>query len=277
MTDSAVRFRTPSEPVSVIMPMRNAEAFVARALRSTLRALNAHSEVLILDDGSTDTSAEVVRSFNDRRVKLHVHAGEPLGVPSALNELLSHSKLALVARMDADDVVLPWRFHSSLKMLERFGGFTFAPAVYINRRSFPLRPSNLAPLDGRNLGSKLLLKNPLIHPTMVCEKEYLDRLDGYAVAGAEDYDLWLRAYGANIPLSRSSVPTILYRQHSAQVTGGFREKATKRDAWFKEDALKQAWKSAYAAHYGREFGFDGAETDSLVNYIEQYRNSMSTQ
>ncbi len=92
--------------VSVIVPCRNGEPFVADAVRSVL-AQNVDLEVVLVDDGSTDTSVQSVRAIGDPRVR--IIEGPRTGVSSATNAALPHLRGQLMARCDADDLYPPGR------------------------------------------------------------------------------------------------------------------------------------------------------------------------
>src|SRR5213593_4773866 len=97
--------------VSVIMPMRNAERFFAESLHSVLNQQSRGSsfdlEVVVVDDGSTDRSARIVREMNDPRIRLV--AGPQRGISAAFNAGLAEARGEMIARCDADDLYPPGR------------------------------------------------------------------------------------------------------------------------------------------------------------------------
>jgi glycosyltransferase involved in cell wall biosynthesis len=90
-----------SDLISILMPMRNAQAYVREALASLLAQRGVNLEVIVVDDGSTDRSAEVVRSMDDARIKLV--PGPRKGIAAALNAGLAAATGDLLCRCDADD------------------------------------------------------------------------------------------------------------------------------------------------------------------------------
>jgi glycosyltransferase involved in cell wall biosynthesis len=88
--------------VSVIIPMKNAERYVREAVESVLKQDGVELEVVVVDDGSTDRSADIVRGIGDSRVR--IIAGPRQGIAAAFNAGLATAKGELVARCDADDV-----------------------------------------------------------------------------------------------------------------------------------------------------------------------------
>ena len=106
-----------SQPlISVVMPMRNCAAYVEQALRSVLAQPNVNLEVVVIDDGSTDNSAQVVREISDARIKLV--PGPRKGIAAALNEGLRHATGEFFARCDADDWYAPDRLAWQLQLLQ---------------------------------------------------------------------------------------------------------------------------------------------------------------
>lgn len=208
---------TRGDRITVLMPVRNCAATVGRALRSTLRALPSDARVFVRSDGSTDDTVSAVRAVADSRVVLEC-GDESIGVVSSLNHLLEGVDTPLVARMDGDDICLPWRFVAQQRRLVRGDDFVFAttPTWHDNRRLLlPAKPLSISP-EGAPF--TLLVENGLAHPTLVARTEAMRRFGGYRAVPSEDYDLWLRAALGGAKLSRVATPGIIYRRHVAQVT-----------------------------------------------------------
>src|SRR5205814_7748320 len=91
--------------ISVIIPMRNAERYVRAAVESVLAQKDVELEVIVVDDGSTDGSAEVVRGIGDARVR--IIPGPQKGISASFNAGLAEARGELLARCDADDLYPP--------------------------------------------------------------------------------------------------------------------------------------------------------------------------
>ena len=106
--------------ISVIMPVYNAERYVADAIRSILEQTYSHFEFIIVDDGSTDGTVKIIHKCagRDSRVRL-VYLTHGNG-PSAANAGIALAQGEFIARMDADDVALPERFSIQLARLSQF-------------------------------------------------------------------------------------------------------------------------------------------------------------
>jgi len=201
--------------LSVLLPARNAAGTIEAALRSTLRALPDDAEILVLDDASSDGTAELVRGVGDRRVKLTI-APENLGVARGLSQLLDQAEGDLVARMDADDVCLPGRFSGQLAAIDRGADLVFTTFQVIGAGlKLPALPVPFGPEAGR---LALLLDCPYPHSTALARRSALVDVGGYRASVAEDYDLWLRAAAAGSRIVRLGRAGILLRVSAGQIT-----------------------------------------------------------
>ena len=104
--------------VSVLMPVYNAEKYLAASIGSILAQTYGDFELLICDDASTDGSLEIVRSFDDTRMTLLTNR-ENLGNAATRNRLIEHASGEYVAVLDADDTAEPDRLARQVDFLER--------------------------------------------------------------------------------------------------------------------------------------------------------------
>jgi len=200
------------------MPARNAERTIGDALTSTLRAMPRDAELIVLDDASGDRTPEIASSTGDPRVEV-VSVTERLGVVRAAGTLLERATGELVARMDADDICLPWRFRAELAAIERGSDIVFSSFQIIGdglRR--PALPVGFGAAAAR---LAMLIDCPFPHSTMLGRTDVLRTAGGYRPdAVGEDYDLWLRAAARGARLARLARPTVLLRKSATQVTAG---------------------------------------------------------
>jgi glycosyltransferase involved in cell wall biosynthesis len=224
--------------LSVLIPARNAVDTIGASLSSTLRALPRDSEVLVLDDGSTDGTGDRARAVRDERLRV-IRSDSPSGVAGALNHLLQEAQGEFIARMDADDVVLPGRFRLQLARLSPDLDLLFGGVVHFGshlRMPYPSPPLAMSP---RAFPTALLIDNPVAHSTLLARRSTMNDLGGYRNCLAEDYDLWLRAASNGRRIGRLSVPLIALRRHPGQVTA---------DAgWAARAAAEDEWQESYAA------------------------------
>jgi glycosyltransferase involved in cell wall biosynthesis len=107
----------PNNPViSVLMPAYNTERFILRNLQSLLAQTFEDFELLVVDDGSTDRTMELVTALPDRRIR-YFRNQQNLGIVGSLNRGFALARGTFIARIDADDLCHPTRFERQLKLL----------------------------------------------------------------------------------------------------------------------------------------------------------------
>jgi glycosyltransferase involved in cell wall biosynthesis len=204
--------------LSVILPVRNGEGTIAQAVTSTLRALPRDGQIVVFDDGSTDSTGVILSGLESPSVRI-ITSPAPVGIASALNTLIERTDSEFIARMDADDVTLPGRFAYQRRAIGPEAAVNFTTVHEwrpdSRRRVSPAVP---LPISARAFPYHLLMVNPVSHPTLFATRDALVRVGGYRQVPAEDYDLWLRLAIEGIGIRRLALPTLLYRRHQQQVT-----------------------------------------------------------
>lgn len=209
--------------LSVLMPARNAHRTIGEALSTTLRDMPRDSELIVLDDASTDNTFELASSTGDPRVRVESSPTQ-LGVALAAERLLESASGEYIARMDSDDVCLPGRFRAELAAIERGNDLVFSTFQVIG--GGVRRPVPPIGFGARAARLALLLDCPYPHSTSLGRASALRAAGGYrAGAIAEDFDLWLRAAANGATMVRLARPTVLIRKSPTQVTAalGWRE------------------------------------------------------
>lgn len=206
--------------ISVLLPAFNASATISQAVSSTLNALPADGELVVLDDGSTDATAALAQDAADRLGRLDdlrlLSNDSPLGVARGLNRMIAESDSRLIGRMDADDVSLRSRFSRAHRAIDAGDDFVFTQVIKKSgRRWRPNPPMRITPAG---FVDELLLTNPVAHSTMLAKRSAVESLGGYRPVPAEDYDMWLRAATAGMRLSRTAGWGLIYRTHPDQLT-----------------------------------------------------------
>ena len=209
----------PSPLISVIMPVRNAGAYLAPALDSVLAQTFMDFEFIVINDGSTDDSRETLEEYAraDSRVRVFSQAGQ--GVVAALNRGLAKAKGRYLARMDSDDICLPHRFQAQVEELEARPelGVLGSAVLTIDGRG-EVTGQRIYP-HGNALRERLLRGDLLCHPAVMGRAELFRQAGGYRASDqhCEDYDLWLRL-SSLAELDNLAEPLLLYRVHQGSVT-----------------------------------------------------------
>ena len=190
--------------VSVLMSVHNGAPWVGDAVASVLAQTAGDLELIVIDDGSTDTTREILARVRDPRVR--VEHQTRAGLTRALNHALALARAPLVARLDADDLALPERLERQLAFLAAHAevGLLGTGAREVDeggREVAVIRP----PADDGALRRMLIRRNPFVHSSVVMRRAVVERAGGYdgRLPVAQDYDLWMRMSGlaglANLP------------------------------------------------------------------------------
>ena len=178
--------------ISVLLPIFNAERFLAEAIQSVLNQTYPNFELIILNDGSTDGSDEIVKSFDDKRIKYFTH--ENIGLAATLNKGLSLACGEYIARQDNDDVSLPERFEHQMDYLLSHIDVDLlgTAAEIIDERGQSTQRSHHHPTDNISLKWALLFNNPFVHSSVIFKKSKAMACGGYNTNTSyfEDYHLW---------------------------------------------------------------------------------------
>jgi hypothetical protein len=180
--------------VTVLMAVYNGERYLAESIDSVLKQTYADFEFLILDDGSTDRTGDIIASFADRRIRAVRNEGN-IGLTKSLNKGLDLAKGEYIARQDADDVSLQERLEREVRFLDENPqvGVVGSWVDYIDgegRCTDTWRTPGSAAL----VQWSLLFGNCIAHPSVVMRRNLLNRWGAYRpdIAYAQDYDLWVR-------------------------------------------------------------------------------------
>jgi len=207
--------------VSVVMPARNSARWLDQAIESVARQTLSDLELLVIDDGSSDETPEILNDWSRRDSRIRVSRQHDLGLVAALNYGLIEARGSLLARLDADDVSAAKRFECQVQAMEKNPnvGLLGSWAQRIDEHGRP--QGRLMPETRHEKLIEILTRgNPFIHSTIMLRTEIARRLGGYRAAfeAAEDYDLWLRMSEVT-QLANVAEPLVYYRRHSASVTG----------------------------------------------------------
>ena len=196
--------------VSVVMPVYNGEQYLAEAIESILTQTMSNFEFIIINDGSTDKSEEIIFSYADERIKYIKQKNS--GVGSALKKGCEQALGKYIARMDCDDISEPHRLEYQVKYLKQHKSTVLISSAcyYIDKygfvvgRSFPVTTNNA-------IKKKLKVGSPICHPGVMMSKKAYILAGGYQnLEPLEDYFLWnkMAMHGLirNIP-----TPLIQYR------------------------------------------------------------------
>jgi glycosyltransferase involved in cell wall biosynthesis len=196
--------------ISVVMSVYNTEKYVAAALESILNQTFSNFEIILIDDGSSDTSLDIVRSYKDPRIRI-VHQNNH-GLVYSFNKGVKLARGEYIARMDADDVCLPSRFEKELIWLlsNPKHGLVGTFFRYIEQETAaPLDVIQTSPLQHTDIMRMMYIVNPFGHGSVMYRKQAFLDAGGYRkeYEPSEDYDLW-RRIGEKWTVGQ--IPEVLY-------------------------------------------------------------------
>ena len=222
MTSAAPRSGCPR--VSVILPVRDEEAFLPEALASLSSQTEQSFEILAIDDGSRDKTSQILDNHPDPR--LRVLRQPPTGIVAALNHGLAQARAPYVARMDADDLAAPERLGLQAAFLDANPGVGLLAsrveylgdrdasrglALWLEWTNSLLTPAAIA--------CERFVESPLVHPSVMFRRTLIEQHGGYRDGDfPEDYELWLRWLEAGVAMTKLDAPLLRWRDRPDRLT-----------------------------------------------------------
>lgn len=209
-----------SPTISVILPVYNAEKYVCESIDSILNQTFKDFELIILNDGSTDRSAEIINQYLslDSRIKI-IHNKENIGLIATLNKGIDLAKGKFIARMDADDVSLPMRFQKQIEFLNQNNSIDIIGTSY-EKFGNDNKTIHLT-TNPKQIEIELLFHNPICHPSvMLRTKSIIEanlKFESDFIHN-EDWAFWLAALSKGLKIA--NIPDVLlkYRCEGQNIT-----------------------------------------------------------
>ncbi|MBA2742327.1 MAG: glycosyltransferase family 2 protein, partial [Actinobacteria bacterium] len=211
----------PTVPhVSVLVAVSNGERYLRSALASIARQTVSDLEIVVVDDGSTDSTPAVLAEFPDARLRV-VRNDERQGLAGALNRGLDVARGRYVARMDADDMALPFWLERALARIQAEPRVALVGAGVLELYAGGRLGTAHLPEPGRAVTRwSLFSSSPFFHSTVVFDRELFDRhLLRYdtSFGESEDYELWTRVL-AHAEADSLEELLVVYRLHPDQAS-----------------------------------------------------------
>jgi glycosyltransferase involved in cell wall biosynthesis len=181
-------------PVTILMPAYNTEAYIREAIGSVLAQTFRDFELLIVNDGSTDQTESIIRSYPDSRIRLINQSNQ--GVSAALNTGLKQARGKYIARFDADDICYPERIQVQYDFMSLHPDYvlTGSDATYMDREGEYLFYYSTLGHTNKEINEKIKTYCPFIHSSVMYIREIALELGGYDPGAHtfEDYLLWMK-------------------------------------------------------------------------------------
>lgn len=209
-----------SPQTTVLMPVRDGERWLGAAIDSVRAQTLSDFELIVVDDGSTDATPQLLADYARRDARIRVIRLAREGLVTALNRGVAEAAAPLIARFDADDICMPQRLERQIAFMQANPDVGLVGSWAQRIGDSGEARGGLTPATEHDILAQQLAKgNPFIHSSVVFRTALVRDLGGYRAAfeAAEDYDLWLRIAErtrvANIPDYLLS-----YRWHRGNVT-----------------------------------------------------------
>ena len=242
--------------VSVILSTRNGSRYLEEALESLAAQTYPELEIVAVDDGSTDSTPEILARFAERHPRTRLLRTEGLGLAAALHRAAGEATGATLARQDDDDRSHPERIERQVRFFHVHPevGVVGTAAARIDEAGKTIRPYPV-PTTRATIAAALRRGTPFVHGSVMMRREVYDASGGYRAPfqAAQDVDLWLR-----IPpgIEFANMPQTLYdwREHP----GGVFARARDRQLFF----------AAVARAFAEERRASGADSIALLASAE---------
>ncbi len=205
---------TTTPLVSVIVPAYQAEPTLGATISSALTQSYAQLEILVCDDGSTDTTADIAGAYGPRVRLVRQDRG---GVSAARNALLTEARGELCALLDADDFWFPQYLERAVTTWQRAGAgrrLVTSSAYFLTPRGVAPRRRVLTEVVPPRRQRLRALEGPFVSGFTLFPRALSDEIGGFdtRLRTAEDYDFWLRAVFAGWEVLFQMDPQALYRR-----------------------------------------------------------------
>lgn len=207
------------------MAVRNGEAYLQEAVESILSQSFQDFEFIIINDGSTDGTGEILQTYRQADSRFQIISHETgKGLAPSLNRGLALARGQYIARMDADDISLPERFAKQVAFLSTHPEIGVC-GTWVKTFGQQADAINRYPTDGETIQCWLLFGSGLCHPSVMLRRSFLVQANLTYDASfqyGEDYDLWVRS-SPIFKLANLPEVLLLYRTHPQQMVQTYKQ------------------------------------------------------
>lgn len=220
-----------SGKATVLMPVYNGEKYLETAINSILNQTFKNFKLLIINDGSSDKSAEIIKNIQDERI-IYIENEKNLGIVRTLNKGLSLIDSEYILRMDSDDIAHSERLAKQIEFMDDNSNVavsgTGATEFFEGKQK---KRKKVIPLSPNEIRSELFFNSPLLHPTVIIRNEVIKK-EAYKYqikyTHSEDYGLW-QEIAVKYDLANLKEALLDYRVHSESITQVADKKLAERD------------------------------------------------
>lgn len=202
--------------LTIAIPTHNNATTIRSTVLSVLRDMPHDSQLLVRNDGSTDSTAQVLATINDKRLTVLADDSHR-GIIASRNLMLAEATTPLFGSVDADDISLPGRIGRQIEALKK-ADLSFAHVARF-RSGIPFAKLAVpTSMHSEEANLRLIFGNPFIHATMVGRTSALREAGGYQDPIVEDYEYWMRCAADGLKIHKIRWVGLLYRRHASQIS-----------------------------------------------------------
>lgn len=273
-----------NELVTVFIPIYNSEKYIKETLKSIINQTYDNLEILIIDDGSTDRSLEIINEFKDKRIKILKNETNK-GIPYTRNRGLKNSNGKYIAIMDSDDISMKDRIEKQVNYLQthpnidlvssnikKFSNNRFENFIYRIHSEFKKY------LNDTQVKYNMIFSNPIPNTSVMIRKETIEKLNlryDEKFFVAQDYNFWVDMILSNCKLIVMKDVLLEYRTGHMNITkfSSLNKKNIRKEIIFNiKDKMLNYYKIELSDYEKRMFfEFFGEERIEKINeiYIEK--------
>jgi glycosyltransferase involved in cell wall biosynthesis len=207
--------------VSIVIPCYNQSSYIQSAIESVLNQSYRPIEIIVVNDGSTDNSLDIIKNIKTHE-KIIIVTTENNGLAAARNEGISRARGYYISFLDSDDLYLPDRLKLHINFLESHPGIdiSYSETQYFTDQQKRLFALGKRPKISGNLFPQLIKGNFIPSNAFVIKSDSIRKIDGYdqSLSAHEDWDMLLRLSLAGIQFGHISFVTNLVRIHPENMT-----------------------------------------------------------
>lgn len=236
------------KPVSIILPVYNAAATIEKAVQSCLQQRFTDFELLIIDDGSTDTTSAILQKLAATDERIRIISIAHSGVTKAMNTGMENAKGKYIARMDADDEMLPQRIEKQIAFLEANPGTGLVSSL-VKHGGDPEKQEGYAAhiqwinslLTPEEISLNRFVESPVCNPSVMFRTELYRKYGGCREGDfPEDYEIWLRWLDQGVQMAK--IPEVLL------IWNDLPGRLTRNDPRYSAEAFERA-KTGYLTEF----------------------------
>ena len=212
-----------SPKVTVLMGVYNGERFLRETVDSILAQTFTDFEFLIINDGSTDSSRDIILSYDDSRIKL-VENERNIGVTKSMNRGIRLVRGDYIARIDADDISVPERLEKQVAFLDEHPDVAVVGShikcIGLNNEDLGFWKDDIRHPDAASIVEYLPFNNSIPNSTVMIRREILERYRyrSFLTTAQEDWELWMRLASDKLTIEKIPEYFVKYRKHQESLT-----------------------------------------------------------